>query len=531
MSSKGHVTLYRVRTPPSRKSSSTSSYSEVKDRHPSRSHSDTLHQKSSRDSISSTSRNPQSDEDVVIMVMGMTGSGKSTFINLLADEKVKVGHSLHSCTTDVQVASFNTKSGTPGYLIDTPGFDDTNRNDTDILKEIAGFLTQLYARTIRVTGLVYVHRITDPKMQGSAVKNLEMFQKLCGTHCFPQVALVSTMWQELHGAEGQALGEEREVELRSNMAFWGAMDKGKSRTFRHFGERESAEAVIQWLLTSRHKLVLNIQRELVDEQLTLDQTEAGRFLQETSAGVREKYEKEIRQLETAIDDARGERDLQTENELLLQRNDVEAALEKVNRDSGDMHINARQLEAEKGPEYVGRVEKMERERNLNVNTDISALKAKLKESQAERDWLRQDYQRREKELRQQADAIRRQDSAKARDHITRLREELGRVDAEYSRVEVESRKKTKALEDLAGRLQAESFSPNGASRVLEFMMRNFAPVFRSRRDQWLDLTEENRMVMPPRPMDTSNSIQSMGRGGGDGRPRSERPLPYEALSR
>ena len=66
------------------------------------------------------------------------------------------------------------------------------------------------------------------------------------------------MWQELHGAEAQALGEEREAELRSNVAFWGAMDKGRSRIFRHSGERESAVAVIQWFLQSPLKLVLNI---------------------------------------------------------------------------------------------------------------------------------------------------------------------------------------------------------------------------------------------------------------------------------
>src|SRR5207248_1748452 len=204
--------------------------------------------------------------------------------------------SLQYCTTEVQVASFSTKSGRLGYLIDTPGFDDTNRSNTEILKEIAAFLTKLYVRKIHVTGLVYVHRITDPKMQGSAVKNLQVFQKLCGPQCFPQIALVSTRWQELRSAEAKAVGEEREDELCSNDAFWGTMDKGKSRTFRHHGDKESAEAVIQWFLDFPRKVILNIQRELVDDGLTLDQTEAGKFLQETSAKVKEKYEKEIRQL-------------------------------------------------------------------------------------------------------------------------------------------------------------------------------------------------------------------------------------------
>jgi polynucleotide 5'-kinase involved in rRNA processing len=32
-----------------------------------------------------------------ILVMGLTGSGKSTFISLLADEMVQVGHDMSSC--------------------------------------------------------------------------------------------------------------------------------------------------------------------------------------------------------------------------------------------------------------------------------------------------------------------------------------------------------------------------------------------------------------------------------------------------
>lgn len=473
-----------------------------------------MHQKSSLDSTSSASRHPQSDEDIVIAVMGMTGSGKSSWINLLADEKVKVGHSLQSCTTEVQIASFNTKPGRPVYLIDTPGFDDTHRSDTDILKEIAAFLTKLYLRKFHVTGLVYVHRITDPKMQGSAVKNLAVFQKLCGIQCFPQVALVSTMWQELHNAEGQATGQEREAELRSKDAFWGAMDKAGSRTFRHSGRKESAEEVIQWFLQFRHKVVLNIQRELVDDEMTLDRTEAGRFLQETSAQVKERYEKEIRQLQFAIDDAHQEKDSQTENELLLQRSDAEAALEKADQNSKDMQINVQQLETEKAAEYITRVEEMERERDSNMNREIHELQGQLKRVEADSIAERQQSYRREKELRQQTEAIRRQDTAKAREQIVRL-------EAELSRVEAQSREKTKAFQDLAGRLQAESSLRSGNYRVLEFM-RHFAHIYWDRREARSLFLEEDRIVMSPRRVATSDSLQSMRPGGSEGRSRHER---------
>jgi hypothetical protein len=38
-----------------------------------------------------------SKNDIIIAVMGVTGAGKSTFISLLSDEKIEIGHGLKSC--------------------------------------------------------------------------------------------------------------------------------------------------------------------------------------------------------------------------------------------------------------------------------------------------------------------------------------------------------------------------------------------------------------------------------------------------
>ena len=47
---------------------------------------------------------------------------------------------LESCTAEVQLATKFTLDGRPVVLIDTPGFDDTTKSDTEILKMIAFFL-------------------------------------------------------------------------------------------------------------------------------------------------------------------------------------------------------------------------------------------------------------------------------------------------------------------------------------------------------------------------------------------------------
>jgi len=79
-------------------------------------------------------------------------------------------------------------------LIDTPGFDDTDRDDSDILCDVALWFSESLKRGIRLSGILYLHRISDRRMTGSAKKNLLMFKKLCGNNALVNVTLATTMW-------------------------------------------------------------------------------------------------------------------------------------------------------------------------------------------------------------------------------------------------------------------------------------------------------------------------------------------------
>jgi predicted GTPase len=39
-------------------------------------------------------------DDIIIAVMGITGCGKSTFVNLFSDRRLEVGHGLDSCKSN-----------------------------------------------------------------------------------------------------------------------------------------------------------------------------------------------------------------------------------------------------------------------------------------------------------------------------------------------------------------------------------------------------------------------------------------------
>lgn len=62
------------------------------------------------------------------------------FINLASGSNLQVGASLESCTYEVQLAEEFTLDGRRVVLIDTPGFDDTTKSDTDVLRMISSFL-------------------------------------------------------------------------------------------------------------------------------------------------------------------------------------------------------------------------------------------------------------------------------------------------------------------------------------------------------------------------------------------------------
>jgi hypothetical protein len=157
-------------------------------------------------------------------------------------------------------------------IVDTPGFDDTTRSDAEIFSLITQFLMSQYQLGIPLKGIIYLHRITDPKMQGSALRNFQMFQKICGDDALKNVVLLTTMWDKLRI---EMEGLDRDQELRED--FWSLMEERGSYIARFDGSWQMAESLIARLV-AKDSIVLNIQRELQNEGKRLDETSAGRLL-------------------------------------------------------------------------------------------------------------------------------------------------------------------------------------------------------------------------------------------------------------
>ncbi|OAA58124.1 hypothetical protein SPI_07009 [Niveomyces insectorum RCEF 264] len=64
------------------------------------------------------------------------------------------------------------------FLVDTPGVDDSSRTGTEILRQLAAWLTATYASNIRLSGIVYLHGINGPRMHESAKRNIGLLNVL-----------------------------------------------------------------------------------------------------------------------------------------------------------------------------------------------------------------------------------------------------------------------------------------------------------------------------------------------------------------
>lgn len=225
-----------------------------------------------------------------ILVLGPTGVGKSSFIRATTGCDVPVGHSIDSCeankysiwkappanlvsgTTECK-AYIATDHGVEYTLVDTPGFDDSSRDDMEILKSIAGYLGSRGRPSI--SGIIYLHRITDNRMTGTSAVNLQMLKKLCGELFYPHVTLVSTMWDKIPNEDMHVLARNREQQLIES-DYWDEMVRRGSRIFQFHGDRDSGLNILR-----------NFSKSTADKlplpQLVAERNQ-GRAWEETSAG-------------------------------------------------------------------------------------------------------------------------------------------------------------------------------------------------------------------------------------------------------
>jgi hypothetical protein len=166
--------------------------------------------------------------------------------------------------------------GTKLLVIDTPGFDDSKRSDSDVVIEISACLTAQAAMGVRLLGIVYIQDITVARMRRSLKRELEMMKKIVGKKNYRHVLLVTTKWGDrsrLREFEG------RQYELEDD--YWSDMIDGRAGVHRFDGSTDSARSIIAQL-NFGVSVELELQRQLNSRRdMRFRDTDVGRFLEQS----------------------------------------------------------------------------------------------------------------------------------------------------------------------------------------------------------------------------------------------------------
>jgi hypothetical protein len=258
---------------------------------------------------------------------------------------VVIGHNLQACTQEVGVYLCRSKDFNI-YLVDTPGFDDTDRSDTEVLREIASWLTASYSNSIKLAGIIYLHRITDPRMQGSGMRNLHMFKRLCGDQNLSNVVMATGHWEKIAEADGI----ERERQLKETKNFWGYMVERGSQVHRHYNTKESALKLIHSLVDgtkSRPKIVLDIQAQMVDEGKDLAETGAGQAVDKAISQERERFAKQIAESQADLKEALASRDRETAEVLRQHQEEINERVRRLDNEHSALQVSLERLQEER----------------------------------------------------------------------------------------------------------------------------------------------------------------------------------------
>jgi len=254
-------------------------------------------------------------DDIVFALMGPTGSGKSQIIDSLTGQKTRAGTSLKSVTDEVsahRVIGHETY-GNKLVLVDTPGLDDSHKSDKTILKMISEWMTKTYKHHKTLTGILYIHRITDVRMSSTPHRNLRMFGELCGNKYAINVVLLTTMWDKVRSITE---AEKREASLKER--YWNAIIHHGATVDRFYknGPKSPWETINEMVQRHKKGQALLLQEEMVDIGKRLNETNAGKALYRDLQGLIEKQNKTIKSLEDQAKGGRTDADVQAEMEAL-----------------------------------------------------------------------------------------------------------------------------------------------------------------------------------------------------------------------
>ncbi|KEP47119.1 tyrosine kinase catalytic domain protein [Rhizoctonia solani 123E] len=261
-------------------------------------------------------------DQVICEMVGRT-SNDTSFVSDATGGSLLTPQGLEPCAARVRQSSLEV-DGRRVVLYDMPGFDDTCLSNTKILEAISTFLATSYRSGFKLTGIIYMHRITDTRVDNTSRRTFNVFQKLCAKDSHSNILIVTNMWSDPPTSEQVA----RETELRTHPDFFQpTIKQGATMVRRTHRSKQSAHDIIRMLL-NKTPVVIRVQKELVDQGQELSDTSAWQELEHDQAMAAERHKADIEEPQAELGEAKGDGNEFGQSELAMYQQGVRAAQER-----------------------------------------------------------------------------------------------------------------------------------------------------------------------------------------------------------
>lgn len=159
-------------------------------------------------------------------------------------------------------------------LIDTPGFNDAEMSDTEVLRRVAEYLAYLGRLGVRPHAVLYMHRATGKRFDRGDMTSLAVVKQLVGPAYFAKVVFVTTMWDDV-GRRDKA--EQLIEQLARNSSIWGDVVSAGGSVVPFEDSVDSAWRILSHVYGVAYgspPVPLLIQQEMVDWEKPFEHTEA-----------------------------------------------------------------------------------------------------------------------------------------------------------------------------------------------------------------------------------------------------------------
>lgn len=103
----------------------------------------------------------------------------------------------------------------------------------------------------KLHGILYIHRITDIRMDGAAARRLSVFHNICGPEFVSNTVMITSMWDKLREPEDFADAEEIEEELIAEE--WESLLGGGATYARSYNTQQCCEDIVRKIVAKSPK--------------------------------------------------------------------------------------------------------------------------------------------------------------------------------------------------------------------------------------------------------------------------------------